>query len=133
MNTQNNKLIAEFLGEKTYLKDTDGYSKPLSVFNSNDLIFDKDWNWLMQVVEKIEGLEVDFKVKSFWNPFVKANVHQTTIQVNEHTKMYTAYSVEEVVTIYTNSSKNKLENVYEGVINFIKWNNEIKNYENINK
>ena len=124
MNTENNKLIAEFLGKKTYLKDTDGYSKPLSVFNSNDLIFDKDWNWLMKAVEKIENSQANFEIKSHWSPFVEANIHQTTITVFEYTKMYTAYSSEEIITIYTNPNRNKLENVYEGVVKFIEWYNK---------
>jgi len=124
MNSQNNKLIAKFLGSKTYLKDADGYLKPLSVFNQNDLVFDRDWNWLMQVVEKIESLEINIEIKSQWNVFVKANVHQTTIKVFKYTKLYTAYSSEEVITIYTEPNTNKLQNVYEAVVKFIEFYNK---------
>lgn len=121
MNTENNKLIAEFLGKKSYLIDTDGYSKPLSVFNSKELRFDKDWNWLMVAVEKIESLEINVEIKSQWSVFVKANVHQTTIKVFKYTKLYTAYSSEEATTIYTDPNTNKLENVYEAVVKFIEF------------
>ena len=125
MNTENNKLIAEFLGLKIE-KDLVYIPK----YNSGDwekiskLKYDTDWNDLMKVVEKIENSQANVEIKSHWSPFVEANIHQTTIKVFEYTKMHTAYSSEEVVTIYTNPNRNKLENVYEGVVKFIEWYNK---------
>jgi len=54
MNTnENNKLIAEFL-DLTYLKNY--YVHKGNAFNEDYLLFHSDWNWLMEVVEKIESL-----------------------------------------------------------------------------
>ena len=60
--TENNKLIAEFLnckqdGNGQYLIPNWGWDKV------ENLKFDSDWNWLMEVVEKIEtmGFIVDLK------------------------------------------------------------------------
>lgn len=76
---QNNKLIAEFCGWKFIkLTDADDVMPPCYVFmqydengravrqysggdcwnveTAGDIPYDSDWNWLMPVVEKIEGM-----------------------------------------------------------------------------
>ena len=51
----NNKIIAEFM---KYIKHTQtkAYLTKDGYFHDKDLKFHKDWNWLMEVVEKIENL-----------------------------------------------------------------------------
>jgi hypothetical protein len=69
MNTENNKLIAEFMGVKLPYKNSNGNWEYMvegaglvSSPNIEDLNrflsfrYDKDWNLLMQVVEKIKPL-----------------------------------------------------------------------------
>ena len=124
MNTENNKLIAEFLGKKTYVRDTDGYSKPLSVFNQKELNFDTDWDWLMKAVEKIEILEGNIETKSYWSPFKETTFHNTTIKIFKHTRIHSAFTVEEIKTIYSDSKSSKIESIYEAVVNFIKFYNK---------
>ena len=68
--TDNNKLLAEFLGWHSkkinitasrpkgegielYLKEVTEYNRE---FIEDELKFHTDWNWLMQVVEKIEAI-----------------------------------------------------------------------------
>ena len=77
--TENNKLFAEFLGYKYYphplpncgwRKENCNISPKLNKQGKvgerdylcrlhKDLAFDTDWNWLMQVVEKIESLDIN--------------------------------------------------------------------------
>jgi len=57
--TENNKLIAEFMGY--VLNDNTGVTvyyndKTCEVLDPDKLKFHSDWNWLMEVVEKIEKL-----------------------------------------------------------------------------
>ena len=58
--TENNKLIAEFLGEikQPFEFPQFGYINIMGdwkdTFFDNQLKFHKDWNWLMSVIEKIE-------------------------------------------------------------------------------
>ena len=96
MTTENNKIIAEFMGciihiqTKAYLT-TDGY------FHDKDLKFHSDWNWLMEVVEKI---------------------YTTKASYNLHKNIEDAF-------IY--KSENRIESVYNACVEFIKWyNNENK-------
>ena len=126
MNSENNKLIAEFLGWNVNNPSTfpTELHQEEEIQGFWELRFDKDWNWLMKAVEKIENSQANFEIKSHWSAFVEANIYQTTIKVFEYTKMHTAYSSEEIVTIYTNPNRNKLENVYEGVVKFIEWYNK---------
>ena len=69
MNTENNKIIAEFMGiadeietGATSLIQIEGIT---GYYKNDDLKFHSDWNWLMEVVEKIEGIgktELKFSV-----------------------------------------------------------------------
>ena len=78
----------------------------------------------MTAVEKIESLEGNFEAKSYWSPFKEATFHTTTIKLFKHTRIHTAFTVEEIKTIYASTKPTKIESVYEAVVEFIKWNNE---------
>ena len=102
MNTiENNILLAEFMqpsfnGFGTY--DFDG-----QLLTKEYLKFHSDWNWLMQVVEKIESL--NFIV------YIETNYCQ----------LYNATNHEELIkSIYST----KIESVYNACVEFIKWYNE---------
>ena len=63
--TENNKIIAEFMGMKPISKnETDGiWNCTIKAHGYNivqHLSFHSDWNWLIEVVEKIEGLNYEF-------------------------------------------------------------------------
>ena len=58
MNTENNKIIAEFLGYDTIVGIT-----VVSVIKNNQLMVfnpNSDWNWLMEVVEKCFSIEHNY-------------------------------------------------------------------------
>lgn len=55
MNTENNKLIAEFMGVSKSKIDANG--QVLNFENSKYNTYNSDWNWLMEVVEKIESIK----------------------------------------------------------------------------
>lgn len=107
--TPNNKLIAEFMGatqnkEMEYemygiiqtIKD-----EPTSkhFFFENEMLFDTDWNWLMEVVGKIENLGYD----------VTINYNICTITNGENE--------------FQNEVGQKIYATYQTVIEFIKWYN----------
>ena len=97
-----NKIIAEFMGyikhtqTKAYLT-TDGY------FHERDLKFHKDWNWLMEVVEKIESIGFTFETKKNWARITRKG---------------------ENIILRWEEDKTKIEAVYNACIEFIKWYNE---------
>ena len=98
----NNKNIAEFMGyikhtqTKAYLT-TDGY------FHERDLKFHKDWNWLMEVVEKIESIGFTFETKKNWARITRKG---------------------ENIILRWEEDKTKIEAVYNACIEFIKCYNE---------
>ena len=68
MKTENNKLLAEFLGwEKfetfegseeyclTYVEELHLKVGDFNIYSLSELKFNSDWNWLMLVVDKIEN------------------------------------------------------------------------------
>jgi len=108
--TENNKLIAEFLGYKQphpdYPTSTYWYKEwqePLTI-----LSFNKDWNWLMLVVENIESKGFDV--------FINTCVCRIS-DVGE----------DRFEDIETFNSTSKIQAVYQAVVEFIKWyNNQTK-------
>jgi hypothetical protein len=117
-----NKLIAEFMGYKQstskeaganlvnnvyewYLKDV-GYYYINDDYHAEDyLLFHLDWNWLMKVVEKINGL----------NNVVSINENHVLITNNERS--------EKIVEVVAGEM---LEATYKAVIEFIKYYNNEK-------
>ena len=99
--TENNKIIAEFMEHKptfeVYIDDVlTTLERPIKNYNS-------DWNWLMEVVEKIESIK------------------GTQIFIN-------GISCEimfkgRVISKHFNT---KIEAVYNACVEFIKWYNENK-------
>lgn len=97
--TENNKLIAEFLGWNinspstfpTYLhqeEETQGYW---------EFKFNTDWNWLMEVVDKI------YKMDLYYDKYIDYN-----------SSMFSSGKIE---------LEPRIGRVYEQVVNFIKWYN----------
>lgn len=106
--TQNNKLIAEFMGWTLDDKDLNSYRKlNNNVFKYSLLSnfkYHTDWNWLMEVVEKIEDLGHDFDINK------RENHKNVFIRGSQYAKI--------------TSNKTKIEAVHEAIIEFIKWYNE---------
>lgn len=101
---ENNKLLAEFLGAKQYDAEDDFvyFDETDNIF-SNDTIslkslkFNTDWNWLMQVVEKIESLDI------YYSKYIDYN-----------SSMFTSGKIE---------LSTKIEAVYNACVEFVKWYN----------
>ena len=107
--TENNKIIAEFmkwdiLNDMTYSKATKGKWVEL-----DKLKFHSNWNWLMEVVEKIESIGFTFETKKNWARITRKG---------------------ENIILRWEEDKTKIEAVYNACIEFIKWYNEQKSAKN---
>lgn len=108
MNTENNKIVAEFIGLETgkqlgYDRFINDWFDNKGTFNgqrNEKLLFDTDWNWLMEVVEKIESLESAFSIDG----------NKCYVLSND----------------FCNAQKEvtKIKSVYKVCLEFIKWHNE---------
>lgn len=115
--TENNKLIAEFMGDKKvnsisieeFIKIPSEERFQYNGWFAEDLQYHSDWNWLMPVVEKIEHIEnADF--------VVYINVECCKITARE--------TYPNLVIIET--AKTKIEATYKAIVEFIKWYNQQK-------
>lgn len=108
--TESNNLLAEFMG---FEKETDPtqrfygnwFTQPTTAWGIRlELLhFDTDWNWLMQVVEKIESLGYRVAITEF----------KTEIS-------------NEVISINSWKEKIKIANTHNACVEFVKWYNEQK-------
>ena len=100
----NNKIIAEFMGAKL-TKDLK-IMYPVYEGDSSyvkNLKYHSDWNWLMEVVEKIESIGFTFETKKNWARITRKG---------------------ENIILRWEEDKTKIEAVYNACIEFIKWYNE---------
>jgi len=128
MNKENNKLIADFMGFES--KDGIVYKIPQFKYEENsfgdiiygdtfsiyfdDMLFKTDWNWLMEVVEKIENTKTNNVI---FDIFITKN--KTHIHYSKNDEWFS--------NIFLHEGKTKIENTYNACVEFIKWYNEQKN------
>ena len=108
MTTENNKIIAEFMGVSKSKIDANG--QVLNFENSKYNTYNSDWNWLMEVVEKIES--ISFGEDNFINVTIGCGFN-CTIQ-DAHGKLFKLSTWEHT----------KIKTVYNTCLEFIKWYNE---------
>lgn len=108
MNTENNKIIAEFMGKKELITEEQFLAMEHKAHNPTIveyLKYDTDWNWLMEVVEKIESFDYTIDITS------------STVYIN--------HSDDEFKQIWGFSATYcKKEAVYNACLEFIKWYNK---------
>ena len=109
-NLENNKLIAEFMGLTII---TDGISlfdtnyKPLKDYHA-------DWNWLMEVVEKIEYVLPLFPNDNSFNVTIGSTKYCVIQDSNGE------------LVEFIGQEKTRILSVYKAVVEFIKWYNQNK-------
>lgn len=132
MNTENNILLAEFIGGKHNhevsfpINKNEMWLPKFGVCSLNDngkkLCFDTDWNWLMVVVLKIESL------KYFFNsgPFIDDSTQQLTGEywcaINQLSSNLKPENFIDVCGCDT-----KLKATYKACVEFVKWLNQQNN------
>jgi hypothetical protein len=126
--TENNKLLAEFMGflESSIPNQywTEKSSEGFGIGELKELKFNTDWNWLMQVVEKIENLKTPIVNNS--NLIGKNEDYEVHIQ-GKHVKIYAHGEVtKEIVDLRSSESNSKIEAVYNACVEFVKWYNQTK-------
>ena len=109
MNTENNILLAEFLGLKII---TDG----ISHFDTNYKAlksYDSDWNHLMAVIQKIE-IECKYDV-NIYGHYNWLNPFRCKIVDNRNTE------------IVYQANDSKIQCVYDACVEFVQWFNKENN------
>ena len=105
---ENNKLIAEFMGLETTLthKGIKEYYKieynSGNWYEHNDLQYHSSWDWLIPVIEKIEGFnEYDVEILQYGTRVLKN-------------------TVEIITNVADFSFDKKIEHCYDAIVKFIK-------------
>lgn len=135
--TENNKIIAEFMGVLEWEENT--FNINGSNYSLGGLKYHFDWNWLMEVVEKIETTLWDITQTK---PYIrrKESFKGTTslcgefiigYDNREEFKGWTSYIAlgtlpSIVIKDFDNRFKTKIEAYYNACLAFIQWHNEQK-------
>ena len=106
MNTEDNKLIAEFMGVDIHEFVMNGGKK---------WEYHSSWDWLMPVVEKIENIVEPITKKKY------------NIRINQgfFTEIFVSSGREDDFRI-SKSANTRREATYKAVVEFIKWYNKEK-------
>lgn len=157
MNKENNNLIAEFMGAVCKMVDhTDGnedycrqegldkwiiptWTKPEGYndewgwgkYSLGLWEYDKKWDWLMPIVEKIEN----YSTPHYWN-FDKCTESDycCSVTIESDMTIITVHykqpdqSKQRKCKSFTCKAKTKIEAVYNAVVKFIKWYNKENGY-----
>lgn len=101
---QNIKLIAEFM--QLYTTELHGDVVWFDYDGAKPVLYNSDWNWLMEVVDKIEGME-------YWTELIgeENNYH---FNIGKTGRFFADFD---------NEGETKIKAVYSGVIQFIEWYN----------
>lgn len=129
--TETNKKLAEFLGAK--VTDLGGKQKPIYYpimgKSHTKLKFHNDWNWLMLVVDKIEGLTLGNRtIKTIYSnedEYINASV---CFRINRTDCFIDFYGDMKVYENWISCTKynSKIEAVYNACSMFVDWYNNQK-------
>ena len=110
---ENNKIIAEFMNLNLYKSFwyKSNIATEKQICKENNLKFHSDWNWLMEVVEKIESLDcvIDFKITIEYVEII-ARMGKGIVFKN------CIFDIDYCTT--------KREAIYNACVEFIKWYNK---------
>lgn len=118
---EKNKVIATFMGAREDDFDEWGigwsfpqkeWYMPRQAPNADELRYHDSWDWLMPVVEKIEGMDLS------------VSITPTEIEIRDHKGIY-----KECIQVdrwRRSASTRKLEAVYRSVYVFLRWYNRRK-------
>jgi hypothetical protein len=112
METENNKLIAQFMGARiggtgvVHFPDGNKYHIDYKKLPTKGVYYHSDWNWLMPVVQKIENLGYN------------VNISGITCSVSR------LLEKETIVQWVCGNRNDKIGLVYKTVVEFINWYNE---------
>ncbi len=111
---ENNKLIAEFMGlVKSSYRNMYWTEKSKEGFGEGELVnllYHTSWDWLMPVVDRIEGI-IDEHGCAKYN----VRVEQSWVDIIDN------HTSDEIVKV---DGDNRREATYKAVVEFIKWYNE---------
>lgn len=108
-------IIPDYLSHGEYKNLTLEDNKEVVAWDVENLIFHKDWNWLMKVVEKIHSMQ---------SYGVLINPNGTYIQDEDDKVICMTFKNEEVNGEIISSSN--IEATFNCCVEFIKWYNEQK-------
>ena len=121
--TENNKIIAEFMGNRNYLYNNDKSARYFILTNTagEELIvnYDNDWGLLMEVVEKIESL--GYRTLTENECFMITKSKLSSFDVRSKDDYSTIFSDNYEINHYGST---KLINTYKAVVEFIEWHNK---------
>ena len=110
MNIENNKIIAEFMGKKEIITENQFLAMEHKAHNPTIieyLKYDTDWNWLMEVVEKINA------TTNYTLVIQSMGCYVCDVNSGKHITNPTGnWQPDEII-----------KSVYEVIVEFIKWYN----------
>lgn len=103
------------------------YLVSLTEFRCSDMLFDSDWNWIMEVVEKIEELDLGKYYDDCYSYLFTINRNHSLVEKigdNNRPPFIQVIVDKENQLKRKDTARTSLEATYFAVVDFIKWYNE---------
>lgn len=117
---QKNKIIAEFMGGTRHINE--GWLMPnvIGLPKDTQLQYHTSWDWLMPVVEKVEDL---------FDGSISVHIYDGRCYIEISTQYAIATDIYLPDSNFYNNQGGKLNSVWNSVVSFIQWYNQLKNQQ----
>lgn len=118
---EGNKLIGDYMGIESFVHEGVQWTGDLGKESLETMKYDTSWDWLFEVIDKINGLGKEYSFATF-----KTYI---ALSVEKGGKIYKDFAFAH--SEYITAEQTGKEAAFKLIVKYVKWQNEIKAEKNL--